>query len=436
MPLPFHGLVPTLPVDDRLSSLPFSWIADDGSLTALSGQVGTRVCSTAAGTSVDAAGGLWHAALGQARWDVVLDAQTGRQRLGLVVEQARSNLLLHSEDLSNAAWTNVSTPTVTVGNLAVGEVLLNLLTDAGSGLLQGKSQIATFSGNGIKAVTILWAPGTSTSTVIRLRDTTAPAERLLVAITASGGVPTPNVTTGTYLGKRQLANGAWELRFLTTSVTAANSHTFFLYPATDVAFSTGGTGNVNLVPAVFNTGPGSYIKNGGSLTSVAAEQVSWPFQLPRRRVWLYLAFTELGGYAGPSLGGIGYAAVGDVTGTGLGVYPNSGNNYAAFHYVGGAGTNVAVGHALPFGKLIELFVTMDTTGKLTLTCAQDGVAQGSAIAPGSPSDMTTGWTNALIRLGAFGSAAGHVAGGVAYHALKVGEYGLGTPTLAKARGYR
>lgn len=437
MSAPFRAAVPSR-VPDRLSSLLLHWNSHDQSVDALSGQVGTFERTTLGGAMVDSLGNVWASVRRQARWDMVLDPVTGRQRAGLLLEPAKQNLIFPSEDFSS--WTNVGTADVSTGGLH-GDLQLIAVNDNASGALEGRTKAVTFGSTGVKFLRITVHQDSSTSSVLRLRDTTASANRLLATVTwNSDGSPAVAMTTGVFIGSRWFSAGnSWELLFQTTSVTHTNTNQVEVYPATTAALATSNTGTLQLggVGVYDAVVPRSYLKTTGSPSASAlAETLSWPFPFPRRRVWMYLEFTEQGSYLLQGAAS-GYCAVGDITGTGLGIYPSSGApGYSAFHYVGGSGAQAAViGSYGTYGQRIEVLVTVDATGKPTIEVARNLVSIGSATAGSAPADMTTAWTNAAARLGAFGSSATHIVGAAAYHAFKVGEYGLGTPTLAKARRY-
>lgn len=440
---PFRALAPSR-LSDRLSSLILHWNGDDQSLDCLSGQVGTFVRATAGGAMIDANGALWHSVRNQARWEMVLDNQTGLWRPGLLLDPARTNKVKSSENLGNATdWDTTGTPTISAAYISRGDLVLDLVGDDNGAALEGystKNAGMVFTGNGTKVVRCFVRQGTATSTAIRLLDVTATTVRLLGLITWSGSTPTPSATTGTYVGKRFLADGIWELVFLTTSgLLAANDNRIYIYPAADGALTTSLQGTIGIGGVMASdTGPAGYIKTGAATASANAEELSWPFPLPRRRVWLYQLLTDLGACQSPAAGGgAGFAVLGDVTGCGLGTYP-AGGAIGAFHYTTGSGggpTPATVAVTPAFGTQVELLVTLDANGKVTIEVAFNGVSQGSAVAASNAVNMTTGWASAIARLGAIGSLGSHIIGGAAYHALKVGEYGLSTPTLAKARRY-
>lgn len=164
--------------------------------------------------------------------------------LGYLCEGANTNLCLQSENFGTT-WAAVGTPTRSAAALACGDLVLDLIGDDDGAALEGYTQTVTFTADAVKAVSGFFAAGTSTSTVIRLRDTTGAADRLLVTLAWAGGVPTPTATTGTVLGTDVLANSVYRIRMVTTAVTAASTHSLEVYPATNSALVTTSTGNVN-----------------------------------------------------------------------------------------------------------------------------------------------------------------------------------------------
>lgn len=164
---------------------------------------------------------------------------------GVFIEEQRINLCPRSEDHGN--WTAIATPTITAGNTKAATLVMDLIGDDAAGGLEGYSKVVSYTGNASKSVSVYVLKGTATSSVIRVRDTTGSANRLLVAITWSGAVPVTTYTTGSEEFPPELiGNGIYRLRMLTTSVTAANTNQIEIYPATDAALSNGGTGNITI----------------------------------------------------------------------------------------------------------------------------------------------------------------------------------------------
>lgn len=145
-------------------------------------------------------------------------------------ESTRTNLVLQSENFGTT-WAAVGTPTRVAAALRCGSVVLDLIGDDDAGVLEGYVQPITFTGDAVKALSIFFAQGTSTSSVYRLNDNTAGAERMRGVITWTNGIPTVTAAVGTLLGVDSLSNGVFRARLLTTSVTAANLNQLQVYPA-------------------------------------------------------------------------------------------------------------------------------------------------------------------------------------------------------------
>jgi len=164
--------------------------------------------------------------------------------LGYLSFELRSNKVARSDSFS-ADWSAIGSPSRVGANTSCGTVSLDLLGDGSGAELQGYGINVSFGSNAAKAISFLIAQGTSTSSVVRLRDTSVGADRLLCAITWSAGIPTITMTTGTLDVVDTLGNSCFRVKVLSTAVTAANTNNLQCYPATDAALSLGPTGNVN-----------------------------------------------------------------------------------------------------------------------------------------------------------------------------------------------
>lgn len=163
---------------------------------------------------------------------------------GLLIEPSSVNLVLQSENFGTT-WAAVQTPTRTAAAFSIGILDLDLLGDDSATLLEGYQQTVTFTGNAVKAVSLFMKKGTSTSSFVQLRDSTAVADRLVAIITFnSAGVPSVTMSVGTHLGTDSYGEGVYRFRFRSTSVTAANSHLLAVYAAGDIAASVSLFGDV------------------------------------------------------------------------------------------------------------------------------------------------------------------------------------------------
>lgn len=154
-----------------------------------------------------------------------------------------SNLVLQSENFGTT-WAVVATPTRTAAAHTASGITLDLLGDDNAGAAEGYSQVIAFTGNAAKVVSLFVKEGSSTSSVFHLVDSTAPATRLLAALTWSAGLPVVAMTTGTLEGYDTLADGVFRIRMVTTSVTAANTNTLNIYPANTAAGDVTRTGQI------------------------------------------------------------------------------------------------------------------------------------------------------------------------------------------------
>lgn len=182
------------------------------------------------------------------------DPATGASR-GLLIEEARTNLLVRSEEFGTT-WSAVNSASVT-SNTSVapsGQTTADTLTAAANNSYI--QQAVTFTGDGSKAISLFIKAGTSTATEVQIRDTTANASRGLAAITWTAGVPSATVTGGSLLGLTNIGSGWYRLQVEAGSVVAANTNNFRIAPDTS-----GGNGNILIWGAQAENGafPTSYI---------------------------------------------------------------------------------------------------------------------------------------------------------------------------------
>lgn len=160
-----------------------------------------------------------------------------------------------------SGWSSVGTPTRSADAFTASDgVPMDLIGDDAAGALEGYTQVRTFTGDAVKIVECRVKQDTSTSSVVRLRDTTASADRLLQVIAWSAGAPSITQTTGTLVSSTQVATGVYRLVFLTTSVTAANTNQVEIYPATTGALATANTGTLYVADVDSYNQPGDPLK--------------------------------------------------------------------------------------------------------------------------------------------------------------------------------
>lgn len=260
----------------------FAWRAADLDLTAVTGHAPTFARASASGATADRAGKVVRWPYHQPGWDMVLNSVTGLYEPTLRLEGTRTNLCLQSENFGTT-WVAIGTPTRTAAAKTIGDLVFDLLGDDSATVVAGYQESVTFTGDAVKAVSLHLAAGTSTSTVVRLRDTTAGADRLLATITWAAGVPTVVMTTGVVAGSPvALASGVYRFGFQTTSVTAANAHQMEAYPATTAALAVANTGTVYAGGVQVENAPmpSSYIKTTTGTVARTGEALSYPALWP------------------------------------------------------------------------------------------------------------------------------------------------------------
>lgn len=152
--------------------------------------------------------------------------------------------VLDSLTVGDAAWTANGTPTRTAAARTCADgVPLDLIEDNDGAVAEFFIRSVTYTGNAQKVVAFRVSKGTSapaSASQVILRDTTVPADRLVVALTWSGAVLTATASTGTILSQTDLGNGDYRVVALTASVTAANANELRF----NVAATAAQTGNV------------------------------------------------------------------------------------------------------------------------------------------------------------------------------------------------
>jgi hypothetical protein len=276
---------------ERASGLLFAFGIDDlqSGVTA-SGHALTF--TRASGRTVfDTQGRVATVAHSQFPWSGAYNATAAVYEPTCDIEKGRTNLCLQSENFGTT-WSAIGTPTRVAAALNCGDLALDLIGDDASGALEGYSQVVTFTGSAVKAISVFVAPGTSTSSVLRLRDTTASADRLLARIQWSAGIPSITMTTGTFITAVRCYGGVYRLCFQTTSVTPGNVNQVELYPATTAALSTTNVGTLYAggIQAENFEYPRSYLKTKASTQAASADSLTATVGFAPQDLTFYLRF--------------------------------------------------------------------------------------------------------------------------------------------------
>lgn len=219
-------------------------------------------------------------------YEKVLSVVTAQTCSGDIIGGSE-NLVRQSENFGTT-WTALGTPTRTAAFGVKAGITFDLIGDDTAAAVEGYEQLVTFTGDGVKAVSlhVYDSPSNGSSAVIRLRDLTAATNRLLAVLGWAAGFPVLTMTTGTYLGydtfPGDVFGDVFRLKFATTSVTAANNNELGIYPATTSALANANTGSQVMggVQAENAIVPSSYVKTTtaalSSLTaSCCSEILGW-----------------------------------------------------------------------------------------------------------------------------------------------------------------
>lgn len=411
---------------ERASGLLFAFGVDDLSTTLTTGQSLSLTRATGR-TVVDSTGRVATIVHSQYPWSSVYNSAESVWEPTLDVRPQTTNLCLRSEDFGTT-WAAIGTPTRTAAAKAIGQVSLDLIGDDAAGTLEGYSQVTAFTGNAVKTVSLVLAAGTSTSTVLRLRDTTASANRLLATIAWSAGVPTVTMTTGTNIGTIAMANGGYRFQFQTTSVTAANTNQLEVYPATTSALAVANTGTVYAggVQVENAVAPGPYNKTLGSTVTSNRDLLSASVTLPLSDFTVYLRIARPH-WAGLTTGWPGdFGLFGPATAVTYGSWalyfdPVGQNMRSLINQAGsGAFASQAI-PATPFMDVCAQFTGITSAPKTRIDVGGGFSAYSSTIAPISQ------WESATTYLGGDASSS-------AGASIRKAIIAPGLRTLAEMRG--
>lgn len=233
--------------------------------------------------------------------------------VGPLLERAGTNLVTSSEDHTGTGWSAIGTPTRVANARRCGAVTLELIGDDAAGTLEGYSQTVAFTGDGTKGYTVFISQGSSASSVLRVRDTDASADRLLCVITWSAGAPVLTFTAGAAIltvGERlQDADGnrVYRLWLAPTGVVAANTNVLQVYPATDSALAVTGTGTLYIGghmaenDATAALRPSSYIPTTTLAASRVIDSLTFPWLRTPVDMTAYLDVVGFGSFSAPNL---------------------------------------------------------------------------------------------------------------------------------------
>jgi hypothetical protein len=146
-----------------------------------------------------------------------------------------------AQDISASPWTDNGTPTVTPNVTdPFGGTGAYLIDDNDAGLAEARLLVVNAVAGSTVPITVCLKAGTSSTSLVQLRDQTAASYPLAVNVTWSGGVPSATATAGTVIGTVSLGNG-WYLLLATAAWTSGHDARLELYGTGSTASLTGTT---------------------------------------------------------------------------------------------------------------------------------------------------------------------------------------------------
>ena len=214
------------------------------------------------GTYFDSAGVLQTSGINEARF--THDPATGAS-LGLLIEEARTNLLLQSEDFSTTWVDSAVTPVGISTNTTVapdGNTTADTLTDDSAVNFEGLEQAITVANNSTPWTATVYIKKDSDETrfsELQIKLTGGTLQRVNVSLNTSTGAILERASTGTTVVSVQDAGDYWRLRVTVDNNSTGNvTLEVFLFPAAG-----------NTLGTISATATGSIIAWGAQLENAA-----------------------------------------------------------------------------------------------------------------------------------------------------------------------
>lgn len=327
----------------------------------------------------------------------------------LLVEPQRTNRVLQSQTLGNAAWvaTNV-TVTADNENAPDGTATADTLdaTVNGGSLVQA----VTFTGTtGVRALSVYLKAGTASVTDLEVYDLTAATSRRVVRVTWTGGVPTVAAVSGAGVIHTvvALANGWYRIRFNADGVVAGTlRNEVRIFPggtaSTGSVIVWGVQGEEGSVGSGVTPAPTQYIATVGTTVTRNQDLLTFPLTFSPQSLTVY--------YRGIAQGD-------EVIGTNrslvhIGTNSNQQSSFvistgAASQTIynaiyrdasGSSSTSVSIA-AWQMGDIVEVRGVIAADWRAILGISVNGGAESTTTAPTAATAITT-WTDPTIRFGA------------------------------------
>lgn len=344
-------------------------------------------------------------------------------------EPSRTNLV--TSDNFDGGWISTNSPVVTPGiDDPAGGTAAYRVADDDVTVQESKYIVVSFTGDGVKVVKWVVREATMASSgnqQLVLHDATASAQRANARIDGYvAGKPTVVASAGTLMYVRYVGNGYWEIAIQSTTVTAANTHRLYVYPAATVS----ATGSIDVYRAMaFNAQvPPASVLDASQV--LGADALSFPFPHKRQGMALYADFywRDVMASAGAVLH-IGSATA--ATDPRI-VIQSSGSYFQAVHDNGTTTSTATLAAAPAYGDRVELLATVDPDdGSVTLSQSLNQAA-ATTVTDATAVTLTDPFAGQLVYIGSAGSTGQSIA---QYRSAKIVRWASGdtAPTMADMR---
>lgn len=330
------------------------------------------------------------------------DGDGAKDKPGLLLEKGATNLI-DSDDIT--AWSVGGTPGVT-GSVddPAGGTGAYTIEDADGAALEFVVRNISFTGDAAKSFTFVVRENTmpaSGTQVLKVRDTSAAADRLLLSIASwSDGDPQVTATTGTLVGKQYVGNGYWAIYGLSTTITAANTNRVEILPASGDAAYTGiiDVYRVNAYDSA--AGPVSSILDASE--ALAQETMYVPFTAAPQEMTIYSKHVERGTLLADSQRLWQIGAANSATDPRMGVIA-SGGFYRMFYDDGIGLLNATLSAAPSYGDVVEIRAVLRSDGGITIGQSINGGAETTATG-GASLSFGSAWADTRIYLNSGGTS--------------------------------